>query len=615
MRLANIKSHDWSYKTFTASLSQAAMLSALSLTLAACGGNSSSPTATVPPTLPVVTDTTAPVIELTGFETVEVLVGGLYFDPGATAFDNVDGDISGQITASSTVNTAITGAYEVTYTVSDAAGNAAPQVKRTVNVVMATDKQQYGANGFVQIQGGFGGFPDIIDPGDRFGRDHDIAGDIDNDGISDLVIGARSDDDGAVDAGAVYIAFMNADGTVRDQQKISMLEGGFTDTLEAGNFFGYGVAGIGDYDGDGVPDIAVTAPTQPNQALYILHLNTDGTVKSQVKNSDIPGQGLSAAGDLNGDGKIDLIAGNPGAAGGGAAQILFFDDASQLIAEDSFNISSVEGGFGAGLTAGDDFGGRESAVLGDIDGDGTIEVAVGAFQSNGGLGAIWILSLDSGSLNVVDKLKITSGEAGFDEVIDGAENPNGSFGGQFGHAMAAVGDLNGDGVPDLFTGANQHEEGYAYILYLNADKTVKTYTRINDSEGGFNLNLIDEGRFSRSMSSAGDFDSDGKFTVNVGGDAGGPGGVYRLDYQKCDFELEGVNTFWRDGAELFSNWSHANQTVTGPLTYEQCAAKTFELDGDKMTFSGVDRRCIIQDDTATLMESTEGSTAYLRQCS
>ena len=317
---------------------------------------------------------------------------------------------------------------------------------------------------------------------------------------------------------------------------------------------------------------------------------------------------------MNGDGKIDLIAAEPGAAGGGGVQILFFDAASQVILEDSFNINSVEGGFGSGLTAGDDFGGRESAVLGDIDGDGTIEVAVGAFQSNAGLGAIWILSLDSGSLNVVDKLKITSGEAGFDEVVSGAENSNGTFGGQFGHAMAAVGDLNGDGVPDLFTGANQHEEGYAYILYLNADKTVKTYTRVNNTQGGFDLELTDSGRFSRSMSSAGDFDGDGKFTVNVGGDAGGNGGIYRLDYQKCDFELQGVNTFWSGGAELFSNWSHGNQTVTGALTYEQCAAKTFELGGDKMTFSGVDRRCIIQDDTAALIESAEGSTAYLRQC-
>ena len=591
--------------------------STLSVLLTACGGGggNSSPTVTVPTPPPVVTDSTAPVITLLGFDNVEVVVDGLYFDPGATASDNQDGDISHQITLASAVNTAIAGTYEVSYNVVDAAGNAAAEIKRTVDVVPAADKQQYGANGYVHIEGGLNGFPDVIDSGDRFARDHDIAGDVDGDGILDMVIGARSDDDGAVDAGAAYIAFMNADGTVRDQQKISQLEGGFSDTLEAGNFFGYGVAGIGDYDGDGTPDIAVTAPTQPNQALYILHLNPDGTIKSHVKTSGIPGQGLSAAGDLNGDGRIDLIAGNPGAAGGGAVRILFFDTASNLMADDTVTISSIEGGFGSGIIDGDDFGGRESAVLGDLDGDGTIEVAVGAFLTNGGTGAIWILSLDGGSLNVVDKVKIASGEAGFDEPIDALENPNGSFGGQFGHAMAAVGDMNGDGIPDLFTGANQHQDGYGFILYLNTDKTVKTYTRVNSSEGGFDFDFIPEERFSRSMSSVGDVNGDGTMVVNVGGGAGGDGGYYALNYKKCDFALQGVNTFWSGGEELFSNWSHANQTVTGPLTYEQCAAKSFEVNGNNMTFSGVDRRCIIQDNAAAVAASTEGSLAYRRQCS
>ncbi|MDA8896335.1 integrin alpha, partial [Bacteroidia bacterium] len=62
-------------------------------------------------------------------------------------------------------------------------------------------------------------------------------GDINGDGIIDLVVGARSDDDGATDAGAVYILFMNRDGTVQSNQKISAVEGGFTDPLSAGSFF------------------------------------------------------------------------------------------------------------------------------------------------------------------------------------------------------------------------------------------------------------------------------------------------------------------------------------------------------------------------------------------
>ena len=129
---------------------------------------------------------------------------------------------------------------------------------------------QWGPDGYVKIEEGSGGFIADLDSGDRFARDHDQVGDINGDGVIDLIIGARSDDDGAIDAGAAYIVFMNSDGTVQSNQKISMLEGGFNETLLSNNFFGYGVAGIGDYDNDGIPDVAVSAPASSNRALYIM---------------------------------------------------------------------------------------------------------------------------------------------------------------------------------------------------------------------------------------------------------------------------------------------------------------------------------------------------------
>jgi len=85
-------------------------------------------------------DTQAPVIALLGDNPLELTVGDTYNEPGATANDNVDGDISGNIVIdASAVDTANPGSYEVTYNVSDAAGNAAPQVIRTVNVNPAPD--------------------------------------------------------------------------------------------------------------------------------------------------------------------------------------------------------------------------------------------------------------------------------------------------------------------------------------------------------------------------------------------------------------------------------------------------------------------------------------------
>lgn len=393
------------------------------------------------------------------------------------------------------------------------------------------------AEGFVKIENGSGGLVADLDSGDRFARDHDAIGDVNGDGVVDFVIGARSDDDGEEDAGAVYILFMNADGSVLSNQKISMLAGGFNETLNARNFFGYGVAGIGDYDDDGIPDIAVSSPVAPNNSLYIIHLNSDGTVKDYVKNENIIAQGLTAIGDINNDGRIDVVACNPGSDDGGASRgaidILFLNEASQVMYDNSVTISSTEGNFGTGLENGDQFGGREVAMLGDMDDDGNLELAVGAFMSDGGKGAIWILSLDAANYNVVSKAKITEGMNGFTDVLDLETNPNGSIGGQLGHAMCAAGDIDGDGIIDLVTGANQQSEGWGYVLYLNADKTVRSFDRINNTDGGFGLSLGPEDRFSRSISFAGDLKGDGSVAINFGGGVaqGGTGSLYTLFFR------------------------------------------------------------------------------------
>jgi hypothetical protein len=478
-----------------------------------------------------------------------------------------------------------------------------------------SSEQIFGPDNVLIIGENKGGFDRALDAGDRFGRDHDQAGDINGDGIIDLIIGARSDDDSATDAGAVYILFMKEDGTVQSHQKISALEGGFDDTLAEGDFFGYGVAGIGDYNADGIPDVAVSAIGRLNTAIYILHLNTDGTVKSKVKNTDITAQGLSGV-DINLDGKIDLIAAEPNASGGGAIHILFFDSDSMVLIDDIVTIGDKIGGFGDGLNVGDSFGGRESALLGDIDGDGTQELAVGAFMSENGTGAIWILSLDANTYHVVDKVKIAPGLASFNEIIPNETNTNGSTGGQFGHAMVAAGDLNGDGIADLITGANQYDEGIGYILYLNIDKTVKTFTRLTESEGGFDLVLGDADRFSRSMSIVDNNRADGKFKVNMGGGVslGGSGAIYALSFKTCTIAPQTDNTFWSGGNTLFTNWDHGTQIVTEPLSHEQCVIKAFENNASKITTKASDGRCIIKDASASLSTSDEGSTAYIRSC-
>ena len=86
-------------------------------------------------TVNVIPDTTPPVITLIGNAVIDLIVGDTYTEQGATATDNIDGDISANIViGGDVVNTNVAGTYVVTYNVSDAAGNAATQVTRTVNV-------------------------------------------------------------------------------------------------------------------------------------------------------------------------------------------------------------------------------------------------------------------------------------------------------------------------------------------------------------------------------------------------------------------------------------------------------------------------------------------------
>jgi len=80
-------------------------------------------------------DTTPPVITLIGDETVNLTVGDSYKDQGATATDDVDGDITANIVVGGdVVDTNAVGTYIITYNVSDVAGNPATEVTRTVIV-------------------------------------------------------------------------------------------------------------------------------------------------------------------------------------------------------------------------------------------------------------------------------------------------------------------------------------------------------------------------------------------------------------------------------------------------------------------------------------------------
>ncbi|WP_299223709.1 immunoglobulin-like domain-containing protein [uncultured Psychroserpens sp.] len=98
-------------------------------------------------------DTTAPIITLIGASTISLNIGENYSEQGATATDNIDGDITSNIVIGGSVNTSVAGIYNVTYDVSDSAGNNAIQVLRIVNVSESSTGCSGGISTFPYAEG------------------------------------------------------------------------------------------------------------------------------------------------------------------------------------------------------------------------------------------------------------------------------------------------------------------------------------------------------------------------------------------------------------------------------------------------------------------------------
>ena len=331
-----------------------------------------------------------------------------------------------------------------------------------------------------------GGFTGDLDPGDQFGRSLACIGDLDGDGVPDLAVGANYDDDGGTNRGAVWILFLNADGTVRESAKISSTQGEFAGPLHNDEEFGRAVTPLGDLDGDGTIDLAVGAPTDgtggPKRgAVWILFLRPDGRVARSLEiasgkggfggtlhDLDWFGFSLANPGDLDGDGVTDLVVGaaldDDGGENSGAVWLLYLRPDGRV--KDQRKISRLAGGFTGELESPDLFG-TSVTSLGDVNGDGVTDLAVGAVKDDDGgreRGAVYVLFLTPEG-SVASHQKISDLEGGFpDHELNDLD--------WFGSSLAPLGDFDGDGVPDLASGARNDDDGGAnrgavYLTLLN----------------------------------------------------------------------------------------------------------------------------------------------------
>ena len=251
---------------------------------------------------------------------------------------------------------------------------------------------------------------DGVSDSDDSGYGVSAAGDINGDGIDDLIIGAPRGDAIASNAGETYVVFGKTSG-FGSTLALSSLDGttGFrVDGIGISDLSGITVSAGGGINGDGIGDLIIGAPYADTNdvnsgATYVVFggsavgsggslqlsaLNgSDGFVLNGTDNIDNAGRAVSSAGDLNGDGYDDLLIGAPygdGAATNGGEAYVVFGKASGFTA--SLELSALDGtdGFRLDGVSGSDLAGRAASVAGDVNGDGFDDLIIGALYGDAG---------------------------------------------------------------------------------------------------------------------------------------------------------------------------------------------------------------------------------------
>jgi len=363
----------------------------------------------------------------------------------------------------------------------------------------------------------------------RLGFSMNNAGDVNGDGIEDIILGSYAWGQGS-EIGMTYVIFGRRDSNFPSIIDVNNMEPmqGFKIHGEASFYHcGYQVSGAGDVNGDGIADMIIGAPNAVNGAgrAYIVFGHKDhGLVDIKLPaaagkgfviegtSQDNLGNSVSKIGDFNGDGIDDIIIGAHSADGWkGKAYIVFGRRRGNFPAVMKTPVMGNDGITLKGISDGDHFGCAVSEA-GDFNGDGLKDVVIGAYGVN----------ISKGSAYLVLGTRATPGEiqiskldrsSGFSMVTPDYH--------ALGVSVSGGRDINGDGLSDIVVSGPERgsKRGSVYVLYGQKKKLfnqVDFGKELDEREAFYMFGRQDSDRFGKWARVVKDVNGDGLDDLIVG---------------------------------------------------------------------------------------------------
>lgn len=387
------------------------------------------------------------------------------------------------------------------------------------------------------VAAGTGGF--VINgaaTSDQSGYSVSNLGDMNGDGLADLLVGARYGS--STNVGYAYVVYGKTNTTAIDLTAVAAGTGGFViKGTSANDYAGTSVSSAGDVNGDGIVDLIVGAPYAQVSAsfpdagrtyvvfgkanntavdLSTVASGTGGFVINGVATSDYTGTSVSSAGDVNGDGLADVIVGGYGSGAAGLAYVVFGKTTTAAVTLPSATATTFAGGFAIKGVSSNDDAGYAVSNAGDVNGDGLADLLVGARNAD-----LTSASLNSGKAYVVfGKSNTTTVNLSTVALGTGGYVLNGpTANAQAGLSLSYAGDINGDGLADTIIGAPNASSysGKTYVAYGKNTTTAISLSNIEKGIGGFVVNGYSSYDYSgTSVTYAGDINGDGFDDLAVG---------------------------------------------------------------------------------------------------